>query len=371
MTAPGLYVHVPFCRTRCVYCAFCSSTDSGMAGRWLEALAREAQDSAELTEAFDTLYIGGGTPSCLDPDQLETLFRSLHDAFAFDPGAEVTLEANPADLDREAAARLAGLGVNRVSLGAQSFDDEVLAFLGRRHRSTDITAAVEALRAGGIHNLSLDLISAVPGLTAEGWQHSLQRVVDLEPQHISCYQLTLEEGTPLAARVERGEAALLDEDTAVGQFLAGSTFLAHAGFEHYEVSNFARGREQRARHNMKYWTHVPYLGLGPSAHSFDGAVRRWNTADVSRYCELLETEGSAEDGRERLTPEQLGMERIALGLRLADGMDVGDLGEDPDAAAVLERCRELDLVTIDGDRIRPTREGLLMADGLARELCSL
>lgn len=370
MAAPGLYVHVPFCLSRCAYCAFCTTTRETEVDRWLAALQLEAGAAGAAADRFDTLYVGGGTPSILPPDRLERLFVTIHEAFDFTEGAEVSIEANPADLDRSAAGHLAGLGVNRVSLGAQSFDDEVLAFLGRRHRAADVPRSVEALRAGGIDRLSLDLISAIPGLSMEGWRDSLELAVGLDPQHISCYQLTVEEGTPLADRVERGEVKPVDEDWAAEQFLAGSAFLQGAGFEHYEVSNFARGREHRASHNMKYWTRTPYLGLGPSAHSFDGRFRWWNADDLDRYCERLETGGSAEDDRERIDEEQRRLERVALGLRLADGFEPGDLVDGPDAAAVLERCLDLGLLVADGDRFRPTREGMLMADGLARELCS-
>lgn len=370
MTCPGLYVHVPFCRTRCSYCAFCSTTRGEDAGRWLDALAREAERVAGQPDLFDTLYIGGGTPTTLAPRQLEALFRILSDNFRFSPDAEITLEANPADLDRAAVGRLADLGVNRVSLGCQSFDDQVLGFLGRRHLSADIGRACDLLREAGIGKLSLDLISAVPDQPLEGWLDSLRRAVELGPQHLSCYQLTVEEDTPLALMVAQGEVTPVGEDTAAGQFLSGADFLESAGFEHYEVSNFARGPENRSRHNMKYWTHVPYLGLGPSAHSFDGQYRWWNAYSLHRYLDMLDHEGSAEEDRELLTTEQMEMERVALGLRLSDGFEPGDLAGDPDAAAVLDRCRELGLVTTVGGRIKPTRDGMLMADGLARELCS-
>jgi oxygen-independent coproporphyrinogen-3 oxidase len=371
MIASGLYVHVPFCRSRCGYCAFCSTTRVDDTDRWLAALALEVESAGGQPDIFDTLYIGGGTPSFLALEQLESLFRTLFDNFRFDPHAEITLEANPADLDHDTAVLLAGLGVNRVSLGAQSFDDNVLAFLGRRHRTADIGRSCDLLRQAGIGKLNLDLISAIPGQSPESWRETMRRAVALEPEHLSCYQLTVEEGTPLVERVERGDVILVDEDSAAGMFLAGSAFLQQAGFEHYEVSNFARGRHNRARHNMKYWAHVPYLGLGPSAHSFDGRFRWWNTDDLDRYRALLESEESAEEGRELLTPEQLEMERVALSLRLADGMEPGGLLSDPDAAAMLDHCIELRLVTMDNGRIKPTREGMLMADGLARELCSL
>ncbi len=369
MTAPGLYVHVPFCRTRCAYCAFCSTTRGAEADRWLAALEIEAESAGGQPDIFDTLYIGGGTPTILSPAELESLFRILHDRFIFHSSLEITIEANPADLDGDLAGLLSALGVNRVSLGAQSFDQRVLDFLERRHRAGDVKHSVDQLRSAGIEELSLDLISAVPGQTVDRWLDTLRRAVELEPQHLSCYQLTVEEGTPLGRWVELGKVVPVDEESAADQFLAGADLLESSGFEHYEVSNFARGREHRSRHNMKYWTHVPYLGLGPSAHSYDGRSRWWNVDTLDRYCELLETEGSAEDGRELLTPEQLEMERVALGLRLADGIEPGDLAGDPDAAVVLDRCRELGLVVTEDGRIKPTREGMLMADGLARELC--
>lgn len=369
MTAPGLYVHVPFCRSRCAYCDFCSSTRGGEAERWLDALELEGESAAGQWGGFDTLYVGGGTPSILTADQLGTLFRILREHFTFTPGAEVTLEANPADLDLETASLLASLGVNRVSLGGQSFDRRVLAFLGRRHRAADVPRSVEALRSGGIERLSIDLILSVPGQSVEQWLETLRRAFLLEPDHFSCYQLTIEKGTPLGRRVERGEVAAVDEETARAHFLAGAEFLESQGYQQYEVSNFARGNRQRSRHNMKYWRHVPYLGLGPSAHSFDGESRWWNHDTLDSYLERLETGGSAEAGRERLAPDQLEMERIALGLRLSDGFEQGALTGEPERAAKLKRFQSMGLLTLSDGLVKPTRQGLLMADGLAREFC--
>jgi len=369
MAAPGLYVHVPFCRTRCSYCAFCSSTRIDEADRWLAALSREAESKAGQWEPFDTLYIGGGTPTVLKQAQLESLFRILRQYFTFTPDVEITLEANPADLDQESASLLASLGVNRVSFGGQSFDNRVLAFLGRRHRAVDVPRSVAALRSGGIERLSIDLIFSVPGQTVDQWLETLHQAIRLEPDHLSCYQLTIEKGTPLERDLARGEFDLLDEETAADQFIAGAELLESEGYQQYEVSNFSLGRKHRSRHNMKYWTHVPYLGLGPSAHSFDGTSRWWNVDTLDDYLQRLEGGESTEAGRERLSAEQLEMERIALGLRLADGFEQGALASDPEAAATLERFRDLGLVTLLTDRIKPTRKGMLMADGLARELC--
>ncbi len=262
MNAPGLYVHVPFCRTRCVYCDFCSSTRPGEADRWLDALALEAEAAAGQWDAFDTLYIGGGTPTVLLPTQLESLLHGLFQCFSFHPEVDITLEANPADLDRDSAALLAALGVNRVSLGAQSFDDEVLAFLGRRHRSADIGRSCQLLRTAGIGQLSIDLISAIPGQTVEHWLETLRRAVELESDHLSCYQLTMEEDTPLGRRVQRGEVKPQDEETAAAQFLAGAELLAGLGYEQYR--GFQLRQEPRtavtAQHEILAPRSLPWPG---------------------------------------------------------------------------------------------------------------
>jgi len=271
--------------------------------RWLDALSLEAERAGEW-QPFDTLYIGGGTPSSLNPKQMERLFAILRERFIFAPGLQTTLEANPADIDRHLAGRLADLGVNRLSLGAQSFDDSVLGFLGRRHSSDDIGPSCDTIREAGIAQLSLDLISAIPGQPLYSWLESLDRAVALKPQHLSCYQLSIEAGTPLFIE---GIEPVSDEEAAE-VFLEGDELLEQAGYQHYEVSNFARGAQNRSLHNVKYWTHMPYLGLGPSAHSFDGSSRWWNDDSLDLYCGKLEGGESTLAGRETLSGEQLAMD---------------------------------------------------------------
>jgi oxygen-independent coproporphyrinogen-3 oxidase len=366
VASPGLYVHVPFCVTRCPYCAFCSTTRAEAdADRWLDALDREATWAASGWDRFDTIHVGGGTPTALTPGQLARLFEILYARCNVALDLQVTVEGNPADIDGEMAGTLAVCGVHRLSLGAQSFDDRILEVLGRRHRAEAIGPACDLARRAGIDLLSLDLISAIPGQPLDTWLESLDRAVALEPQHISCYQLTIEEGTPF----QQQGVVPVDDETAAEHFLEGAELLAQAGFEHYEVSNYALGAEHRARHNMKYWTRTPYLGLGPSAHSFDGTYRWWNTDDLDAYIAGLEAGEWAVAGRETLTGAQLTLEQIALGLRLADGFDAALLPDDPQTTRTLEQFVDQRLLMLDDNRVRPTREGLLVADGLARELC--
>jgi len=366
VAASGLYVHIPFCVIRCTYCAFFSTTrGTTEADRWLKALDREAGAAAGEWAHFDTIHLGGGTPSALTTGQLSRLFEILRTRFSFTGDLQVTMEANPADIDTVLCRSMADLGVHRVSLGVQSFDDRFLEYLGRRHRSDRIGPACDMIRQAGIGQLSLDLISGIPGQPLHVWLESLDRAVDLGPDHLSCYQLSIEDGTQL----HRDGVEPVDDETAAEHFLEGALLLEQAGFEHYEVSNFTRGRGNRARHNMKYWTHAPYLGLGPSAHSFDGVSRWWNTDDLDRYCRALGAGEGAVAGRETLTEAELITERIALGLRLPDGIEANLLSNDPQIRESLERFLDNDLLVLDGDLVRPTREGLLLADGLARELC--
>jgi len=309
---PGLYVHVPFCRSKCVYCGFFSVTALELVPRWLTALAAEMSACRNLFAAFDTLYVGGGTPSLLAPEDLGVLSRALRAHFRFAPGCEITLEANPGDVTRERIAAWRELGVNRVSLGVQSLDDKVLTWLGRRHDRAAALAAYHALRAAGFDNIGIDLIYGVPGQTIKAWVATLRAAVALAPEHLSCYQLTLDPGSALARRGREADLDLPGEAQGRAFFLATSGFLERNGYVQYEISNFARSEALTARHNAKYWRHVPYLGLGPAAHSFDGQRRWWNTASVEGYCAALEAGKRPLAGSEELSAGQRRLEALAL-----------------------------------------------------------
>lgn len=363
---PGLYVHVPFCRTRCPYCAFRSTVETSRIDDWLDALEKEAGRYPNWSDPFDTLYIGGGTPSVLPEPALNRMMGILLGSFAFSEGLEATIEVNPGDVNDDRTGLLVGLGFNRVSIGVQSFVQQELEFLGRRHNAARAVHSMETFRNAGVKSIGLDLMQGMPGQTMTSRLESLERAVSLRPEHLSCYELEFAPGTPFEEARSAGSLMKMDEATAADGFIATSVFLEEQGYIQYEVSNYSRGGSHRSRHNGKYWTHVPTLGLGPSAHSFDGD-RRWrNVNQLGEYCSRLRSGREPVTDSEILIPEQLRLERLALGFRTREGVDRADLGDTREAASLLERLRAEGLVTIDGVRVLPTREGFRVADGLAR-----
>jgi oxygen-independent coproporphyrinogen-3 oxidase len=288
---PGLYIHIPFCISKCAYCGFYSITDRSKIAAFRSALRREMGLYLGWAVSFDTLYIGGGTPSVLPERDLEGIIADIRAAFPIATDAEITVEANPADINESLLASLRRSGVNRLNIGIQSFNDSILTLLGRRHCQRHAEETIAAARNAGIENIGIDLIYGMPGhggLPGQGdvpgqemdvWLSTLRMAVTLSPDHISCYQLTLEEGTPLAERCSLGEVLLPAEALQAEYFCNTSLFMEANGYLHYEVSNFARpGRE--SRHNRKYWNHTSYLGLGPSAHSFDGRRSEEHTSEL-------------------------------------------------------------------------------------------
>jgi oxygen-independent coproporphyrinogen-3 oxidase len=337
---------------------------------------------------FDTLYLGGGTPSALEPAQLAAILDAVRTVLPLAPDACAILEANPEDVTREALGEWSALGVRGLSLGVQSFDDDTLRRLGRRHSGAEARRAVELAVGAGFDWVSLDLIYGTPSGAgaARGSRRSpapaprdaveaaladVATAVALGPQHLSCYQLTVHAGTPFAAARDRGLLRELPSDRQATVFHALHASLAEGGYPAYEVSNFARGREHRSRHNVKYWRHVPYLGLGPSAHSFDGRSRWWNTGGWRSWAEAIERGRTPIDACERLGPAELALEALLLGLRTADGIALDEYRERYGVALVehnarrLEQAVEAGLLVVGGGRLRPTTRGLAVADGLA------
>jgi putative oxygen-independent coproporphyrinogen III oxidase len=385
--AAGLYLHVPFCSAVCPYCDFAVMV-GGPRRRavYLDALVAEIALVAGRPEAvwsFDTVYLGGGTPSALHPDELGRILAALGTALAVD-GAWVLFEANPEDVTAASAAAWRALGVRTLSLGVQSFDAAALAFLGRRHSPVEARRGVERARGAGFDTLSIDLIYGLPGQDAAAWRRDLEAALALAPDHLSCYQLTVHEGTAFGTRRSRGELAELPEEGQADLFALTHALLADAGYPAYEVSNFARAPEHRSRHNAKYWDHTPYLGLGPSAHSFGGlpaaggagaagagARRWWNERRLGPYCARLARGERPVAGEERLGSTDLALERLMLALRTADGLDLDAFrdryGVDLEAKNrdVLARLTEAGVVEIEDRRLRPTRSGLAVADALA------
>ncbi len=367
-----LYLHVPFCARRCSYCDFAIAVrqrvpaDDYVAAVVGElALVRAAGLAAPSAGRLDTLYLGGGTPSSLPPDALAALLGVLFAAFQGPPpcdAVEVTLEANPEDVTLDAARAWRAAGINRVSLGAQSFDDRVLAWMHRSHDAARTGDAVRALRAAGIADVSLDLIFALPAELGRDWARDLECALALRPAHLSLYGLTVEARTPLARWISRGAASAPDDERYAAEYLYAHERLARDGYRFYEVSNAGLGG-RRSRHNSAYWTERAYLGLGPAAHSFDGRTRRWNLAPWEAYRRAVALGRLPRDAAETLTEEQRELERRYLALRTDQGLPIG--------LCAPERLRAwvgAGWVRVAGARFACTPEGWLRLDALVRDL---
>ena len=358
-----LYVHVPFCARRCSYCDFAIAVRRAVpSDAYVDAVL--AEWTARLEEApwrelpaLDTVYLGGGTPSRLAPEAIGRLISGVAARRPIAPGAEITLEANPDDVTSAAASAWRAAGVNRISLGVQSFDPRVLDWMHRTHRADQVPTAVDTLRAAGLDNISLDLIFALPASLGRRWDDDLESALALAPQHLSLYGLTVEPRTPLGRWAERGEPAVGDEDAYAREFLATHARLAAEGWDHYEVSNASRpGR--RAVHNAAYWRRAPFLGLGPSAHSGAGAERWWNVREWEAY--RAAPASSRVAGREKLDGTAVRLEELYLGLRTREGLARERL-HPADVAA----WTEAGWAVGEGERVRLTAEGWLRLDGLA------
>ncbi len=372
---PGLYLHVPFCSAICPYCDFSVLTGGLLARRRFVAslLAEIALWADSGWRGFDTIYFGGGTPSALLPEQIGEILAAICATFPESAAARIFFEANPEDASPENFAALRALGVATLSLGVQSFDPSELAFLGRRHTPSQGERAFHLAREAGFGTVSFDLIFGLPDQTPEAWRRSLEAAVRLSADHISCYQLTIHEGTPFGSRRDRGHLAEMPEPAQAEIFHLTHQLLGDAGYEGYEVSNFARTSEHRSRHNQKYWHHIPYLGLGPSAHSFDGARRWWNERKIGPWAAKIDQATRPIADSETLTPADLALEALMLTLRTKEGLDLGAFreryGVDLEAknAELVERAIEGGLLVREGERLKPTLAGLAVADGLARD----
>jgi len=376
----SLYVHIPFCERKCLYCDFYSVADRGQVEDFLVALRREiALRAAEGAGAeFQTVFFGGGTPSLLAPQQIETILSQLQRAFRIAPDAEITLEANPGTVTGETLRAFRALGVNRLSVGIQSFHDPELRFLGRIHDRAEALRCVELARDAGFDNVGIDLIYSIPGQTLTAWEGNLKIATDLAPQHIAAYSLIVEDGTPLARLVEIGEVRPNPTGLEAAMYEWTMELLDRRGYEHYEVSNYALPGF-RCRHNCTYWSHDEYLGFGPSAHSFwrgsewAGGCRWWNVSDLSVYLDRLQDGVLPTASEERLGADELLDERIFLGLR-SGGLDLRRLLLDfrHDLAAqkrdILRGMMEGDLASLSDGVLRLRPKGYLVCDEICRML---
>jgi oxygen-independent coproporphyrinogen-3 oxidase len=361
-----VYVHVPFCARRCSYCDFSIAVRRVVpAAAFADAVGREIDLRFPATGEpwrAETLYFGGGTPSRLGADGVARLMDTVRARVTLEPGAEVTLEANPEDVTPDAARAWRDGGITRVSLGAQSFDDRVLAWMHRVHDADGTRAAFHALRDAGFDDLSLDLIFSVPDALERDWTRDLHAVLELAPEHLSLYGLTIEPHTPLGRWAARAEVVEAPEDRYADEFLRAHREATAAGFVHYEVSNFGRGAA-RGRHNSAYWRGVPYAGLGPSAHEFDGATRRWNVAPYAEWLREVQAGVDPMEDDELLNPSESATEGVYLGLRTTEGLELRPpewTTAEPWIAANWAERRD--------DRLALTPSGWLRMDGIALTL---
>lgn len=391
---PGIYIHIPFCERKCTYCNFNTTDFAGdLAARYVSAvveeiryrgrLRREAADLRDKPEiengtrppAVDTIYFGGGTPSIIEAEQIAAITAACRDFFAVADNAEITIEVNPATLSQEKLDGWLRAGVNRVSVGVQSFLDRELVSLSRTHDAERARRTVAVLREAGFQNLSLDLIAGLPAQTRAGWQHNLSEALQLRPEHLSLYLLEVKEGTQLFGQIKRGQVAAPDDDLAAEMYEMICEATAGAGYEQYEISNFALASKEKSfwsQHNLKYWTDAPFYGVGCGAHSYDGRERQVNTLQTETYIEQVASSGQAVRERRKLSDEERAQEAIFMRLRLSEGVSVEEFRDDYHIDILgrygreLEQLAEAGLVALDssisGKRLRLTAKGRLLSN---------
>lgn len=365
----GLYIHIPFCASRCIYCGFYSTTRLDLRQQYVDALIRELVEVGKSKmlkdDSISTVYLGGGTPSQLTIPQLHQLLDAIYIYNKVESGAEVTIEMNPDDVSVPYADTLRQLGINRVSMGAQTFDDERLRWLNRRHTVAQVGQTVTILRAAGIRNISIDLMYGFPNETIDDFVRDIDEVIKLDVEHISAYCLMIEEGTELYRRYGDKRVREYDdskEETERKMYELLIDKLTAAGYEHYEISNFARPGF-RSRHNSSYWTGVPYIGLGAAAHSFDGHLRSWNVSDIQQYIAAVNRDERLNE-EEELSATDFYNERVMLGLRTCEGVDLSALSDDERNYCIQEAQPFLsdDILLLTDNRLVLTRKGLFVSD---------
>ena len=382
----GIYIHIPFCNQFCIYCNFYSVKGKALRNRYVAALHNEITQKRSFFKDIgvhpQTLYVGGGTPSLLSASQLGDLLRHVKETFCFTP-VEATVEVNPDDITPQYARDLYAAGFNRASMGVQSFHDAHLQWMNRRHNGEQAVQAYRYLREAGFANISLDLIFGYGGLSKQQWEENVGKMIELSPEHISAYQMSIEPGSALCKHLERGEYDLVPDSQCHEQYATLQRMLSNGGYTQYEISNFARkdsrGNLMTSRHNSSYWTKEPYLGLGPAAHSYNGSQRLWNGNSVAAYCRHyadapIRTSSqwalSEFGGYEDLSVEDIFNESIMLGLRTVAGVSLSSLDQSLLAEVrgeVLRHCRLGNLVK-DGDKIRIPSEKLFVSDGIIKDL---
>ena len=371
----GLYVHIPFCLKKCRYCDFYSISDLSQTSRFTAALKHEMQMSSRPL-AFDSFYIGGGTPSLLAPKVIGDIIETAGRYFSMASDAEITLEINPGTVTLDNLSEYRKLGVNRLNIGVQSFDDSNLGFLGRIHSAREAHLSIKWARRAGFDNIGLDLIFGLPVQDKANWLGDLRQAQKLEPEHLSCYMLTCESGTPLAKDVKVDRIRWASAGVVLDLFNTAIDFLTSRNFLHYEVSNFARmagpdHRPRTSRHNLKYWTSAPYIGLGPSAHSFIEPKRYWNHRSVATYIRQIEAGTSAMAEKETLSKEQMMIEAIYLGLRTTWGINLTEFQAKTDInftqafGKTVAELKSQGMIEMREGHCVLTRKGLFLIDSIA------
>ena len=401
----SLYIHIPFCQSRCIYCGFYSATRLALRSQYVAALVQEMQ-MRNAGSDICTVYLGGGTPSQLTIDQLRTIIYNINKVYRVAEDAEITIECNPDDVSEEYASALSSMGFNRVSLGAQTFDDNRLRMIRRRHNAQQVDNAVELLRKAGIHNISIDLMFGFPGETLADWQKDISHAIALQPQHISAYSLMFEEGTPLQRMLSEGTVSEPDEELSLQMFESLVAKLTAAGYEHYEISNFAqrstlnpqpstlnpkhptlnaqhstlnthppkgetRGASTyRSKHNSNYWRNIPYIGLGAAAHSYDLHQRSWNIADISEYIRIIATGKRPIEDCETIDPDTHYNDIVTTAMRTREGISLEMLTPEQ-RRYLLNAARpmaERGLLTITPTHVSLTHRGIFVSDSVMTEL---
>ena len=375
----GLYIHIPFCKSRCIYCGFYSTTHLSLRDSYVSALCHEMEMRSRnvLFQQLSTIYIGGGTPSQLSISHLHDIFKCIDNHFHVDDDAEITIECNPDDVTPSFAEALRELPINRVSMGVQTFNDERLKFLRRRHSSEQVLQAIERLRIAGIGNISIDLMFGFPNETLEEWESDIEQALNLHVEHISAYSLMYEEGTPLynirSKQIENGLVNQDEEDElSVKMYELLMEKLEKAGFEHYEISNFALKKEHgsyRSRHNSSYWQGIPYLGIGAAAHSYDIDSRQWNVADIQQYIQTIQR-GEIPAEREYLTDDMKYNDMVTTALRTKEGITLTHLQEKY-RSYLLKQSQKLisyGLLNLSNGSIVLTKKGVSISDMVMIEL---
>ena len=370
----GIYIHIPFCKQACHYCDFHFSTNTRLKAPMLQAIAKELRVRKEYMGAVQvkSIYLGGGTPSLLEATELETLLILIAQHFSLSDVMEITLEANPDDITLAKLQALRAVGINRLSIGVQSFQDSVLSYLNRVHDSQKAIASVELARKAGFDNLSIDLMYAIPGTNQAMWEANLATALQLRPEHIAAYCLTIEKNTVFGHWHERGKLSIVEEEVAARQFETLVEVLTTHHYEHYEVSNFSQPG-YHAQHNTNYWKQGPYLGVGPGAHSYDGATRQYNVAHNQRYIDSLQG-GIIPCTVEVLTRKDHINEYIMTSLRTQWGCDMAWLKAQYNyvlaqtQSTYLEQLINHKLAVINGQKLLLTRQGKLLADQIAADL---